>query len=275
MNIRQLVESLGNIDSDLIEEAEAVNSLQKRKRSWRITFLAASFVIALLITSSLQVPIVRAQSITVISNVATWISKVTNIPIYLPDNWKLVQDTDSNNQNYYYQVLGNEDSYNINIYRTKVSVRFNDQKDLLKKNGPVSESDFIGTISGEKITPLTPALSSTKPIENAETLDLIDGIEAYSLNNGTSIWWNYKGWIFEFTGSSGSLTILKELAENWSNSNIEISETGLVKIIGGNKLSIFYLWDKDGYRYEYVTSSLNFGHTIDVLNSFSQRESTN
>jgi len=274
MNVKQLADKLGNIDSDLIEEAETANSLQKRKRSWRITSLAASFVIALLITGLLQVPTVRAQAITVISNVAIWISEVTNIPIYLPDNWKPLQDTESNGQNYYYQVLGDENSYNINVYRTKVPLKFNDQKDLLEKNGPVSESDFVGTISGEKITQLTPALTSTKP-ENAEPFDLINGIKAYSANNGTSIWWNDKGWSFEFSGSSGSLTILKGLAESWSNSNIEISQTGLVKIIGGNKLSLYYLWNNDGYRYEYVTSSQDFKDTINVLNSFSQKENIN
>jgi len=235
--------------------------------------LASSLICIMLIIGIFQVPMVRAQALSTLSNVITWVRETTNLPIYLPKSWQpLKQDitqTDKDGQNYYYELIGNEDSYSINVYKIKVPVKSNDRNDLLEKNGPVSQSDFVGTISGEKITSAIPDLTNNIP-KYAKDFELIPGIKAYENDQGTALWWEHKEWSFQFSGSSLSHNVLKELATTWDMAEIRISPTGKVVIIGGNKLTFDYMWDNQGYRYTYKTSSTDFNQTIDILNSFSR-----
>ncbi len=235
--------------------------------------LATSFICIMLIIGIFQVPVVRAQAVSTLSNVITWVRETTNLPIYLPKSWQPIKQditqTDKDGQNYFYELIGNEDSYSINVYKVKVPVKFNDRNNLLEKNGPVSESDFVGAVSGEKITNTTPDLTNNIP-KSAKNFELILGIKAYESDQGTALWWEHKEWGFEFSGSSLSHDVLKELATAWDRAEIKVSQTGKVAIIGGNKLTFEYMWDNQGYRYTYKTSSTDFNQTIDILNSFSR-----
>lgn len=170
--------------------------------------------------------------------------------------------------------MGNGENYHINIYRVKVPVKFNDQADLLKKNGPVSESDFVGAISGEKITDVTPDLSNHIP-QNAVSFELIPGVMAYQKDGGTVMWWKQKKWNFEFIGSSLSQNVLKQLATAWAESDVKVSETGKVIITEGNKLTFNFIWDKQGNRYTFKSAHTDFNEVINVLNSFSIEASHN
>ncbi|NLK21988.1 MAG: hypothetical protein GX308_07880 [Epulopiscium sp.] len=248
---------------------EIVSNKSRKRR----LVLAASFMCFMLIISIFQVPVVRAQVFSTLSNVVTWVRETTNLPIYLPESWQPIKqdiaETNKGGQNYYYELTGNEDFYSINVYKVNVPVKFNDRNDLLDKNGPVSQSDFVGAINGEKIVSTTPDLINDIP-KDAESFELIHGIKAYEKDQGTALWWEHKEWNFEFRGSSLSHEALKELATAWDKAEIKISQTGEVVIIGGNKLTFDYVWNKDGYRYTYKTSSLDFKQTIDILNSFSR-----
>jgi hypothetical protein len=193
----------------------------------------------------------------------------------LPSSWQPVKpyanDAAKDTQNYYFEVLRTEESYNINVYRVKVPVKFNDKSDLLEKNGPINESDYAGTISGEKITSTTPALSITIP-SDAEKFELIPSVTAYKKDEGTAIWWSHKKWNFEFSGSSLQNNLLAELATAWDEANIQAAQTGKVTIIGGNKLTFNFMWDKQDSRYSYKTINTNFQENIEVINSFNQAE---
>lgn len=153
----------------------------------------------------------------------------------------------------------------------KVPVKFNDKNYLLEKNGPISESDFVGTISGEKIISSTPDLSNNIP-KDVESFEFISGVTAYKKYQETALWWGYKEWNFEFNGSSISLDVLKELAATWAKVDVQVSKTGKVIITGGNKLTFDFMWDKQGYRYTYITTSMDFNGIINILNSFSMAE---
>lgn len=238
------------------------------KKHRRITTLVASFACVLLLFGIFQMPSARAHVISTLSEILTWVRGTTNIPVYLPDSWQPVQQvSDANVQNYYYKMQGNDNYYSINIYRTKVPVKFNDENDLLEKNGPVSEADFVGSISGEVITDETPELSIAIPTD-AESIDLISGVKAYSENEGTSLWWTENGWSFEFIGSSLSLDTLKDLASAWNISDTQIQPSGKVSIIEGNKLTFAYMWDKEEFQYTFTTNSTDFSKTINILDSF-------
>lgn len=238
--------------------------------------LVASFLCIALTISIFQVPVVRAQALSTLSDLITWVRETTNLPIYLPNSWQPIkqntadEDTDTT-QNYYFELSGDERFYNINVYKVKVPVKFNDKNDLLEKNGPISESDFVGTISGEKITSSTPDLSNNIP-KDAESFEFIPGVTAYKKYQETALWWEYKEWNFEFNGSSISLDVLKELAATWAKADVQGSKTGKVIITGGNKLTFDFMWDKQGYRYTYITTSMDFNGIINILNSFSMAE---
>ncbi|WFR59572.1 hypothetical protein QA584_10905 [Anaerocolumna sp. AGMB13025] len=202
------------------------------------------------------------------TDMMNWLMETTDIPVYLPCNWAPIINKDGI-QKYYLEASGNEDSYNINVYATKVSVKFNDNSDLLNKNGPVSEVDFVGAISGgkSKIT----ADSAKKP-EDAKHFELTPGITAYE--DGTSVWWKEGGWTFEYIGSS-DINSLEMIASAWSDFDTQASKTVNVKIVGGNRLTFDYTWVNDGYQYSFTTHETDYDDVFKILNSFISIETKN
>jgi|GEM_PF-4898613 hypothetical protein len=209
--------------------------------------------------SPTQVP---AELLKFNSDMMEWLTNTTSIPIYLPNAW-LPMKQDKGNNIYYFEAQGDADSYGINVYTTDVSVKFNDNNDLLVKNGPVSEADYIGTISGEKYEVDKSSFNIPK---DANKFNLMNGITAYEKGSKTSVWWEENGWTFHFIGSYSD--DLEALASAWLYADNLVSETGDVEVVGGNKLTFYYSWEKDGYQYGFTTGSIDFEETIKILNSF-------
>jgi hypothetical protein len=86
----------------------------------------------------------------------------------------------------------------------------NDYQKLLDENGPVSEADFVGSISGAKYNSIYFTFEIPKDVESYE---IIPQTTAYEKDDGCSIWWTEKGWNFSFDGTSVEKT-LKALAWN-------------------------------------------------------------
>lgn len=192
-----------------------------------------------------------------------WLKETTSIPIYLPTAWNPICHQNSQ-QNYYFEALGSNDTYGLNVYTTKVAVKFNDNSDLLDKNGPVSEADFVGAISGGNNNS---SESSFHIPEDAKSFELIHGIMAFEKDDGVSVWWKEKGWKFEYVGSS-DINTLKTIASEWSDFEIQVSQTGNVKIVGGNRLTFDYSWEKDAYQYCFTTHETDYEDVFNILNSF-------
>jgi hypothetical protein len=209
-------------------------------------------------------------------DLSAWLKKNTKIPANLPVVWQPVINggtqagTDKQYPYYYFELSGDEDSYGINVYRSEEKVGLNDQNGYIKNNGhPISESNYIGSISGEKITDKTSSLSVDVP-QDAARFELVSGLTAYEKDNRTSVWWKDNGWNFEFSGSSAGIDTLKELVADWQKADIQVSQTGKVKIVEGNRFTFYCMWDKDGYRYEFTTRSTDFNEIINTLNSFTK-----
>lgn len=190
-----------------------------------------------------------------------WLQNTTDISVYLPSELEAMQKDCVNN--YYYEATGDAESYSINIYKSKVSVAFNDKKDLLEKNGPISEADFVGTISGGNIDN---NFSFEIPTD-AKSFELIKGITAYEKDNNILVWWEEQGWNFNYIGTS-NLATLESLAKAWIDTPINISEKGNVRIVGANKYTFYYEWERDEKKYSFITESTDFENTIKILNSF-------
>lgn len=197
------------------------------------------------------------------SDLILCLKESTGIPVYLPAAWNPIQK--ETGQTYYLQTTGDEESYGINVYRTNEAVKFNDSEDLLEKNGPVSEADFIGSIEGELYNP--DSFTYDVP-EDTETFELAPDITAYKAKDGTAVWWENNGWKFSFVGDSAFTDTLKDLALAWSQSNMNFSKTGYVNIVGGNRLTFYFKWEKEGYQYNYTSGDKDFNEVINILNSF-------
>lgn len=190
-----------------------------------------------------------------------WLQRTTKIPIYLPDRWEPIK---RHKQKYYLEAAGDMNSYGFDVYRTKKYVKFNDKKNLLDINGPVSEADFVGSINAQKDNHKKISLKVKK---GAQCFALLPKITAYKTEDGCTVWWEEKGWNFSFVGANDN-QMLKSLAGEWLNSDIRVSKTGEVKIIEGNRVTLYYSWKKDGYRYEFVSHDTDFNNTVRILNSF-------
>jgi bla regulator protein BlaR1 len=199
----------------------------------------------------------------------SWLKNTTEIPVYLPSEWLPLRQ-DRNDDHYYFEMSGDKDSYGMNVYQTTVSVKFNDETDLLEKNGPISEASFVGSITGKKITGDPPDLSITLPFGAADRVQLKAGVMAYTLDGEGTMGWQDNGWSFKyFPGDTSSATeIMTALATAWPETGLQVSTMGLVKIVPGNRPTVYYDWQKDGCQYEYVTHSTDFAKTIQILNSF-------
>lgn len=192
-----------------------------------------------------------------------WIKVTTEISVYLPTKWEPIKANGSN-QNYYIEAIGGKDNYTINVYQTNEPVKFNDKEDLLEKNGPISESNFIGYVSGRDEDNTNDSLDIPK---DSKSFELIKGIKAYEKDDGLSMWWSQHDWNIVYNGSS-NLSALQNFATALSNADITVADTGNIIIVGGNKLTFTYEWEKDGQKYSFVTQDTDIENTIEILNSF-------
>lgn len=197
------------------------------------------------------------------NDLLNWIKVTTDIPVYLPNKWEPIKMNGSK-QNYYIEAIGGKDNYTINVYRTKEPVKFNDKDDLLEKNGPISESDFIGYVSGGIENNTNISLDIPK---DSKSFELIKGVKAYEKDDGLSMWWSQHDWNIVYNGSS-NLNALQNFATALSNADITVADTGNIIIAGGNKLTFTYEWEKDGQKYSFVTQDTDIENTIEILNSF-------
>lgn len=192
-----------------------------------------------------------------------WLKDTTDIQIYLPKEWEPIKQNKSD-QNYYIEATGDKEVYNIDVYRTKKPVKFNDKEALLEKNGPISESDFIGSISGGTEKNVKDYFDIP---EDSKRFELIKGITAYEKDDGLSVWWNQNNWEIAYIGSANQ-SILQDFATALSNSNITVADTGKILIIEGNSLTFYYNWEKDEQKYSFVTHDKDIKNIKTVLNSF-------
>jgi hypothetical protein len=198
------------------------------------------------------------------SDLLKWLKNTTDIQVYLPNDWEPI--IQKKNQNYYLEASGSEENYNIDVYRTKIPVKFNDKNDLLEKNGPVSESDYVGSVSGEAEN--NTKISFEIP-DDSNRLELIKGITAYEKDDGISVWWSQHNWDIAYMGGS-CISTLKNFATSLSKADITIADTGNISIVGGNKMTFYYNWEKDGRYYTFVTQDEAANNIVKIVNSFTQ-----
>lgn len=261
---------LQELKSDTQLKQRVLNSVHQKgwvpRRKWNV--LVGAFLIAtLLVMGTLQIPSVKAQVFPLITEMITWVEQKTNIPVYIPESWKMISESNSDNTSYFYfEVTGDPDSYGVNVYRLETPVPFNNEEELLKKNGPLSESQRVGSIKGQVLTDKMPALTITPPSDTTP-FELSPGVTAYQNDQGTQIYWSQGNWIFEFIGSSSALSSLKKLSTVWSNS-IAPADKGIVKIVGGNKMTNYFTWDEGGNRYTFEIVGTDYQEITDILNDY-------
>lgn len=240
-----------------------ITGCEKKEISETQSIIVSPSLITEIITPTKKSAQLSIDNIDFNTDLINWLKETTKIPIYLPSLWNPIISQPST-QKYYYEVLGSDDKYNINVYKTKKAVKFNDNNDLLDKNGPVSESDFVGSISGKNSNTSKSSIDIPK---DAKSFKLINGITAYEKDDRTSVWWEQNGWNFEYVGTSDIKT-LKAIALAWSDFDIHVYKTGKVKIVGGNRLTFDYSWQKDSYLYSFSTHETDYDGVFKILNSF-------
>lgn len=258
---------------------------QPRMRLRKLSLsIVTVFVFFILIGSALQIPSVKAQVLPALSTVVGWIEQVTKIPVRLPSSWQpapsIIKESPTKAiSNYYFQARRTPDGYSINVYDVAVPVPFNDEAAVLEKNGPLSESQQVGFISGSKLADNLPALQIKIP-SDSQPFELIPGVTAYERYQGTNILWKQGNWGFEYIGSSGvpespgSIDDLKGFAAIWPNSLFPLADTGYVKIVEGNRRMVFITWDQDGVRYTLQTTG-DSKQVAQLLDSLREWRKTN
>ncbi len=210
-----------------------------------------------------QIP---AEALEFNNDLIQWLKSTTTIPVYLPKAWRPLKQQDRMHH-YYFEASGDSDSYYINVYTTTTTVKFNDEEDLLEKNGPVSEATYIGSINEKKGDTL--GKRSYDIPEDANKYELIPGITVYE--RPFRAWWEERGWKFMLLVGSYEAPdfpdYLKDLASAWMNTDKLVAEAGQIEIVEGNRLTFYYYWEKDGYQFEYITHSSDYEETIKILNS--------
>lgn len=213
-----------------------------------------------LMTSIMQVPSVKAFVMPPIKSVFVWIEQTTSLPLFIPESWIVNEEADENEVHYFYELQTSDDSYSINIYLVEHQVPFNDTQAQLEKNGPLSESQRVGSISVKKMDSLTPPIEATIP-NDAEPFRLTDDVIAHQKNNLTSVWWEQGNWSFEFVGGSSYADgRLRDLSKEWNDLNLPSS--GVVKIIGGNRTRIQLTWEENEYRF-----TLDVGDDLEAISA--------
>lgn len=283
----------------LLQNLELRNELEQKvldrihldkKFSWKskltvCTTVAVSFII--LSIGIFNIPVVHAQISPVISKISKWIQEVTNIPVSIPSSWEPFSRSNENEENldndiinaniaeqrensynYSFFVDYTKDGYSINVYYLSNPISINKAILLNQKDSPIGYQ-FIGSLEGEKIASDTINLlySTAKP-NNPEEFTLNPGVKAYKDKEGANIWWEQKGWIFEYLGHSNSLSKLQEFALLWEKSSININ-TGHLKIVEGNKSMVWVTWVQDNVRYSFnIILGNDWSDIIRCLNSF-------
>lgn len=192
-------------------------------------------------------------------DLSNWLKSTTDLPVYLPSEWAPIRK----DQKYYLEVMGDKNSYTLNVYRSDVSVKFNDQADYIDRNGrPICEADYVGSISGSNQSKET----KYNIPDDAVDYELIPGITAYQKAAATTVWWQDNGWNICYVGYGDNQSIEK-LASVWHKSDIKCSKTGNVEIIGGNRLTFSIEWEKGDTYYSFTLGG-NLEETINLLNSF-------
>jgi hypothetical protein len=250
--------------------------LAQPRTYWRKLIILTTTMLGFLILlgGTLQIPSVKAQILPTISTVVAWIQQVTHIPVQLPSSWQtnsnnLQDDTTKKVSNYYFEAFRTPDGYSINIYQIAVPVPFNDEAALLAKNGPLSESQRVGSMSGSKITDQMPSLEITIP-SDAELFELIPGVTAYKRYQGTNIIWRQGNWGFEYIGPSGvpgspnPIDNLRGFAAIWPNAFSPLADIGYIKI---TEKTTIITWDQEGIRYTLEIRGNNYKQAAQILDS--------
>lgn len=203
--------------------------------------------------STLFIPGVKTFVIPSVTSVLIWIDEHTNLPVFIPDQWLTDDAEDEPTQplHYFYEASFREEAYAINVYAVDQPVPFNDIEAQLELNGPLSESQRVGSIHVEKANEQTQLDAIAIP-DDASAFELAEGINAYQKNDFTSIWWQQKQWMFEYTGNSRYADRrLGEVALLWEN--IRTPEKGTVRITGGNRVEFAISWIDNGFLFSIRT----------------------
>lgn len=272
------------------------------------TRVAACIVV---IIGVLQIPIVSAQAASVFMKLTFWVQDVTHIRVQIPDAWNaategikdIFPDTiyqnepsinndlaleleaknanidvdaviiNKNKQYVYFQVSRTNDAYFIAAYRVKVPITVNDKASLLERNGPVSQADVMGSISGERITDKTKTTQAIFSVpSDYQEFEIISNVKAYKDNSSCNVLWEQNNWKFSYTGASyGINSQLKSLATAWSNIHPSVASLhGSISMVEGNKFHALIRWEQDGIQYTYSLPNNNWEEIAEVLNSFTK-----
>lgn len=231
-------------------------------------YIFSILIVSLLIMGFIQTPLVKVQTFS--TDMQNWLDQKEDI---LVKYWLFTENKGAEEASFFYfEVASSNDHHNINVYRIKNPVPFNNENELLKKNGPLSESQKIGTVKVEKSTNRLSPIAFKIP-DNPVSFEIINGVTAYYSDEGTHILWEQEKWKFEFIGSSSPLTLtyLEGLANEWSRSIIP-NETGYVKIYEGNRIINYFIWEKEDLRYTFEMCGTNYHEIIPLLSQFSKIE---
>lgn len=241
---------------------------------YRLKIIAAVTAVCLVVSIGLlRNPIVYAQVSPTLSKLTFWIQEVTHIPVEIPFLWESPAEENDDRRYIYFEVNRSKDNYYITAYRVREAIDVNDKSALLEKNGPVSQADVLGSISGEKITDNLNETDTTfiAPADKNE-FEIIPNVKAYKDSSGCTVWWEQGNWQFDYIGPSyGIENHLKRLAAEWSDiSPSTAALRGRISMVEGNKFHAFITWEQDDIRYTYSVPNSNWSDVAEVINSFTE-----
>lgn len=243
---------------------------------YRIKITAAVTAACLVVSIGLlQNPIVYAQVSPTLSKLTAWIQEVTHIPVKIPFPLESPAEENDDRRYIYFEVNSSKDDYHITAYRVRVPIEINDKSALLEKNGPVSQADVLGSISGEKITDnLNETYTAFIAPADKNEFEIIPDVRAFKDTSGCTVWWEQGNWQFNYTGPSyGVENHLKRLATEWSDISSSTSALkGQISMVEGNKFHAFITWEQNSIRYTYSVPDSNWSDVAEVINSFSESE---
>lgn len=176
------------------------------------------------------------------------LQKTSKISVFLPSRWPTATRKESHS-NFYLMTHIDPNAYDIEIYRSDQPVKMNDEASYLDTNRrPLSESDYIGGVSGEKSADESNNWKTDNPTGNND------------------IFLTEQGWEFSYIGP-GNDNITDQVRDALKHNAIQIAKKGQVKIVEGNRTTITASWQKEGCLYSCLVVG-DIQTLIHTINSF-------
>lgn len=209
----------------------------------------------------------QKQQFAVNPQLLEWLNSVPGA-VYLPVDWDPIKE---NTDNVYYYIKGTviDENMQIEVYQVDKSVDFNDEDELLSKCGPVSESDFIGSITRNNTLDESVNAPLNIPHEYI-TIELTEDVTAYMDMNGYIAKCEDNGWKFivNYSTPSSDANELKSIIEALADKKMLLSTNGIVEMYISNRVTINFSWNEGEYNYNFRVVGSDFDEILQSLQSF-------